>query len=206
MLKSFTEFINESTLSASATKYASVDQFKRDWKAMGNTIKVSPKYPGPDELTNGSGKNGVLVNGSLLGIVIEIFTAYGKKGVMITGGNDVAHIGMTRVKNVHELGQAIDLVPPTGGVDSALDALLKKYVAKYPGFTYINEFTNPSPYSSGGHYHLQYTGPALAAPAAAQPKSQTVMKPVQDYPSTPAESTRVNTYKKPLPNLKTYKP
>jgi hypothetical protein len=171
---------------------------------MGNTIKISPKYPGPDELTNGSGKNGVLVNGSLLGIVIEIFTAYGKKGVMITGGNDVAHIGMTRVKNVHELGQAIDVVPPTGGADSALDTLLlKTYVPKYPGFTYINEFTNPSPHSSGGHYHLQYTGPALAAPAKPATSQAT---PVQKYPSTPAESTRVNTYKKPLPNLKTYKP
>jgi|LakMenEpi03Aug12_release.lakeMendotaPanAssembly.Ray.scaffolds.fasta_scaffold101361_2 hypothetical protein len=206
MLKSFSEFIGESQSAAYAKNYASVDQFKLDWKAMGNKIKVSPSYPGPDELTNGSGKNGVKVNGSILGIVIEIFTAYGKRGVMITGGNDVAHIGMTRVKNVHELGQAIDLVPPNGSVDRDLDTLLQQYVKKYPGFTYINEFTNPSPYSSGGHYHLQYTGPALAAQVAAQPKSQTVMKPVQDYPSTPAESTRVATYKKPLPNLKTYKP
>ncbi|CAB4174744.1 hypothetical protein UFOVP972_73 [uncultured Caudovirales phage] len=206
MLKSFSEFIGESSLSANAKNYTSVDQFKLDWKAMGNKIKVIESNPGPDELTNGSGKNGVKVNGSILGIVIEIFTAYGKKGVKITGGNDIAHIGMTHVKNVHELGQAIDLVPPNGGVDSALDALLKKYVTKYPGFTYINEFTNPSSASNGGHYHLQYTGPALAAPVAVQPKSQTAMKPAQNYLSTPAESTRVSTYQKPLPNLKTYKP
>lgn len=206
MLKSFIEFIGESQSAAYAKNYASVDQFKLDWKAMGNKIKVSPSYPGPDELTNGSGKNGVKVNGSILGIVIEIFTAYGKRGVMITGGNDVAHIGMTRVKNVHELGQAIDLVPPNGSVDRDLDTLLQQYVKKYPGFTYINEFTNPSPYSSGGHYHLQYTGPALAAQVAAQPKSQTAMKPAQDYPVQSASSTQVSTYQKPLPNLKTYKP
>lgn len=189
-------------LEQKAKHYSSISQFKTDWKAMGNTIKVSPKYPGPDELNNGGD-----VNGSLLGIMIELFTEYGKKGVQITGGNDVAHIGMTRTKNVHELGQAIDIVPPNGYVDQTLDTLLAKYKTKYPGFSYINEFTNPSGYSTGGHYHIQYTGANLETPKEAPKASNTKIKPVQDFPTIHQDNTRVNNIvKKPMPNLRTFKP
>jgi hypothetical protein len=184
-------------LEQNATHYDSIQQFKRDWKAMGNTIKVNPNYSGPDELNNGGD-----VDGSLLGIMIELFTEYGKKGVEITGGNDVAHIGMTRGKNIHETGNAIDLVPPNKGVDRDLDSILEKYKNKYPGFNYINEFTHPSPYSSGGHYHLQYKGTKLLSATdkaifdkALEPKQ------IDDFPTIHQDKTRVE-----LPNIKKFKP
>ena len=184
-------------LEQNATHYDSIQQFKRDWKAMGNTIKVNPKYSGPDELNNGGD-----VDGSLLGIMIELFTEYGKKGVEITGGNDVAHIGMTRGKNIHETGNAIDLVPPNKGVDRDLDTILEKYKNKYPGFNYINEFTHPSGYATGGHYHLQYKGPKLLSSAdkatfdkALEPKQ------IDDFPTIHQDKTRVE-----LPNIKKFKP
>ena len=184
-------------LEQNATHYDSIQQFKSDWKAMGNTIKVNPNYSGPDELNNGGD-----VDGSLLGIMIELFTEYGKKGVEITGGNDVAHIGMTRGKNIHETGNAIDLVPPNKGVDRDLDSILEKYKNKYPGFNYINEFTHPSPYSSGGHYHLQYKGPRLlSATDKATFDKALEPKQIDTFPQIPADATRVE-----LPNIKKFKP
>ena len=200
----------------SAKYYNSVSQFKSDWKTMGNTIKqytgtpswwieqkrVGP-YPSGDELTN----NG-MVDGSLLGIMMELFAEYGKQGVEITGGNDAAHAGMTGTKNIHETGNAIDLVPPNKGVDYDLDTILEKYKKKYPGFNYINEFLYPSGYSTGGHYHLQYDGVKLSTTKGDD------MVPL-DAKSIPIElpnrldvvsdKTRVNNPKKLLPNLKNFK-
>jgi len=87
-------------LEQNATSYNSIEQFKRDWKAMGNTIKVYDETPdwykqrlakqglslednpyplGKDELNNNLDSDHV--NGSLLGIMIELFTEYGKPGV-----------------------------------------------------------------------------------------------------------------------------
>jgi hypothetical protein len=189
-------------LEQTATHYDSIQAFKRDWKAMGNTIKVSTKYSGPDELNNGGD-----VDGSLLGIMIELFTEYGKPGVEITGGNDEAHIGMTAGKNIHETGNAIDLIPPNKGVDRDLDTILEKYKNKYPGFNYINEFTHPSGYSTGGHYHLQYRGAKLLAAADKATLDKALKpKPLQDIPTMPADATRVDMPKKSMPNLRKLKP
>lgn len=191
-------------LEQTAKHYNSVSQFKRDWKSMGNTIRINPRYSGPDELNNGGD-----VDGSLLGIMIELFTEYGKQGVEITGGNDEAHIGMTRTKNIHETGNAIDLIPPNNGVDRDLDNILEKYKNKYPGFNYINEFTNPSPYSSGGHYHLQYKGPRLSDTVQdipTRPEEQIPMNPVPDTITQPADATRVNMLKRKFPKLDKFKP
>lgn len=180
-----------------ANYYDSIAQFKRDWKALGNTIKVNPDYSGPDELNNGGD-----IDGSLLGIMIELFTEYGKKGVEITGGNDQAHIGMTRGKNIHETGNAVDVVPPNQGVDRDLDTILEKYTNKYPGFTYINEFTHPSGYATGGHYHLQYKGARLLSPSDKATLNKSIEpKQIDDFPTIPADVTRVDKLMKSLPDL-----
>lgn len=189
-------------LEQNATHYNSIDQFKRDWKKMGNTIKINPNYSGPDELTNNGN-----VDGSLLGIMIELFAEYGKPGVEITGGNDEAHAGMTQAKNIHETGNAIDLIPPNKGVDRDLDSILEKYKNKYPGFNYINEFTHPSGYSTGGHYHLQYSGPKLLAASDKATLDKALKpKPLQDIPTMPTDATRVDMPKNALPNLRKLKP
>ena len=208
-------------LEQNATSYNSIEQFKRDWKAMGNTIKVYDETPdwykqrlakqglslednpyplGKDELNNNLDSDHV--NGSLLGIMIELFTEYGKPGVEISGGNDVAHNGMTGGINIHEAGDAIDLVPPNKGVDRDLDSILEKYKSKYAGFHYINEFTHPSPYSSGGHYHLQYDGSKLMSKVDKQ-KIDKALEPKQHdtFPQIPADATRVDKLVKAMPDL-----
>jgi hypothetical protein len=209
-------------LEQNATHYNSIDQFKRDWKKMGNTIKEYTStpfwwietlrkrgeeerpYPAGDELIN----NGT-VDGSLLGIMIELFAEYGKRGVEITGGNDAAHAGMTRTKNIHETGNAIDLVPANKGVDRDLDTILEKYKNKYPGFNYINEFTHPSGYSTGGHYHLQYDGVKLSTVKDDEMKPKAATEIPTELPTKlqtePADATRVNITKKSMPNLKKFK-
>lgn len=213
-------------LEQNATSYNSIEQFKRDWKAMGNTIKVYDETPdwykqrlakqglslednpyplGKDELNNNLDSDHV--NGSLLGIMIELFTEYGKPGVEISGGNDVAHNGMTAGINIHEAGDAIDLIPPNKGVDRDLDSILEKYKNKYAGFNYINEFTNPSGYSTGGHYHLQYRGAKLLAASDKATLDKALKpKPLQDIPTMPADATRVDMPKNAMPNLRKLKP
>jgi hypothetical protein len=210
-------------LEQSAMHYNSIDQFKRDWKKMGNKIKEYTStpdwwkihlrkyrlperpYPAGDELTN-NGK----VDGSLLGIMIELFAEYVKPGVEITGGNDAAHSGMTGGKNIHETGEAIDLVPGNGYVDRDLDTILEKYKNKYPGFNYINEFTNPSGYATGGHYHLQYDGARLSAVKDDELKPKPAVELPAELPTKlqtePADATRVNVVKRMFPNLKSLKP
>lgn len=79
-----------------------------------------------------------------------------------TAGNDKFH--KTR-KSRHTTGQAVDVVMDSSCHKNFID-LLNIFVKKYPGFSYIDEYKNPSKGSTGGHFHISYnkgnpeTGPS----------------------------------------------
>ena len=140
--------------STSTMPKINVNDFKRQWRASGHTIKISTLYPPPDELTNGGSVDEVL-----LGIVLELITEYGKlypnrPKVEISAGNDWYHQHKLSYVSVHTLGLAIDLVPHSNRRVTELEDLIKQYKKKYSKFDWINEFTNPSKASTGPHYHL----------------------------------------------------
>ena len=128
-----------------------INDFRRQWRALGNTIKVKPGQPGPDELSNGGPVDEVL-----LGIVLELFKEY-IQPVTITGGNDTYHHTLSYV-SLHTKGKALDIVPRVGR-STALEALMNKYKEKYSNFAWDNEYTNPAKAATGPHYHLYLKGP-----------------------------------------------
>jgi len=127
-----------------------ISNFKRQWRALGHTIKVKAGQPGPDELSNGGSVDEVL-----LGIVLELFKEY-KQPVNITAGNDTYHHGLPYV-SLHTKGKAIDIVP-YGGRSPRLEALMNAYKEKYFNFAWDNEYTNPAKMATGPHYHLYLKG------------------------------------------------
>lgn len=128
-----------------------INDFRRQWRALGHTIKVKPGEPGPDELSNGGPVDEVL-----LGIILEIFKEY-KQPVNITGGNDTYHHGLSYI-SLHVKGKAVDIVPYRGR-STNLEALLDTYKTKYSNFAWDNEYTNPAKMATGPHYHLYLKGP-----------------------------------------------
>lgn len=107
------------------------------------------------ELTSGGE-----LNSGFLDILNQFFTEWKTIGgngclVMFTSGNDNFHktVGYT---SQHTKGNAVD-VTLNSGCHSKFITLLNSYKSKYNGFSYIDEYTNPSAKSTGGHFHISYT-------------------------------------------------
>lgn len=75
--------------------------------------------------------------------------------IQISGGNDKFHKTLP-YKSQHTLGNAIDLTlsPANSKTKKAFENLLQQYKQKVPNFKFINEYDNPTKYSTGGHFHL----------------------------------------------------
>jgi peptidoglycan hydrolase-like protein with peptidoglycan-binding domain len=115
-----------------------------------------------------SEKNGQLTSGgditddisSIVDKILKDFKAQKPDvKVVVTSGNDKFH------KNVgynskHSEGNAVDLVLQPYNSDNAttFKNILNSYKSKNSKFNYIDEYTNPSSASTGGHFHLQYGG------------------------------------------------
>ena len=69
-----------------------------------------------------------------------------------TAGNDVFH---KKGKSRHANGEAVDVVLGTE-CHSTFIQILERYKSVYPGFAYIDEYTNPSKGATGGHFHISY--------------------------------------------------
>lgn len=110
------------------------------------------------ELTSGGDIGDEITN-----IVSEILETYKKTnpnvGVTLTSGNDLFHKNLGYVSS-HSKGMAIDVVISPYNNKNASDfiKILKDTKDKYPNFTFIDEYKNPSKSSTGGHFHLQYGG------------------------------------------------
>lgn len=77
--------------------------------------------------------------------------------VTVTGGNDAFHHNLSYVSR-HTKGQAIDLAitPNTPETRNKMISVLDRVSDGTPGFSYIDEYSNPSKAATGGHFHLSY--------------------------------------------------
>lgn len=99
------------------------------------------------------------LNSQFTSILNQLFTEYNQlqprcKGVF-TSGNDKYHQNIKSYKSLHSSGLAVDVTLDSGCHSSFIE-ILKKYIQKFPGFSFINEYATPSAKSTGGHFHLSY--------------------------------------------------
>lgn len=111
-----------------------------------------------NELTSGGN-----VNNKLTEIVTQILQKYKETNpnvvVTVTSGNDKFHKKLN-YKSTHSDGNAIDITisPYNGKNSSELIKILNTFKNQNRDFSFIDEYTNPSKASTGGHFHLQYGG------------------------------------------------
>ena len=126
--------------------------------------------------------------------IVEVVLSEFKKtapnsNVTITSGNDKFHhqLGYT---SRHTKGQAIDLVidPNSDQNHRAMIDVLTRVSAGTPGFSYIDEYNNPSSAATGGHFHLSY-GPKPENPKTANASSP---DPIKITGLTGAEAPKSN--------------
>lgn len=77
--------------------------------------------------------------------------------VKVTSGNDAFHHNLSYVSR-HTKGQAVDLVvtPNTADNRSKMISVLNRVSDGTPGFSYIDEYSNPTKAATAGHFHLSY--------------------------------------------------
>ncbi len=111
-----------------------------------------------DELTSGGSVSNILTD-----IVSDILKKYKEVNpnvkVTVTAGNDNFHKNLSYTSK-HTEGNAIDLTISPYNTKNASDfiKILNDTKSGDSKFNYIDEYTNPSAASTGGHFHLQYGG------------------------------------------------
>jgi len=77
--------------------------------------------------------------------------------ITVTSGNDAFHHNLSYVSR-HTKGQAIDLTvnPNTAETRQQLKSVLDRVSDGTSGFSYIDEYSNPTKAATGGHFHLSY--------------------------------------------------
>jgi hypothetical protein len=99
------------------------------------------------------------ISSDLSKIVNELIGEWNQKNPQckgtFTSGNDVFHQKITSYTSLHTKGLAVDIVLPSS-CHSEFIELLKKYKSKYDGFSFIDEYRNPTKMATGGHFHVSY--------------------------------------------------
>ena len=126
----------------------SSSDFRNKIKSLGFSEKDS-------ELTSGGE-----INSEFLDIMTNLVTEWKKMGgdscpLKFTSGNDKFHKNITDYVSIHTKGEAIDLQLPDVCHTSFIK-LLNSYKTKYNGFSFIDEYRNPSSKATGGHFHMSY--------------------------------------------------
>jgi hypothetical protein len=125
----------------------STSEFRTKIKGLGHSEKGS-------ELTSGGD-----LNAEFLDILSLLFTEWEKINpncnLIFTSGNDAFHKGITTYVSRHTKGEAVD-VTLDQSCRSAFITLLNTYKSKYNGFSFIDEYTNPTSKATGGHFHISY--------------------------------------------------
>jgi hypothetical protein len=126
---------------------ANLEQFKIA-TVKGNELKSG------GEITQG-------IAASAFAVLSLIKNAYPNINLKVTAGNDEFHQKNAGSSN-HKVGKAIDFTisPVTQDNLDKVEAILKDYQAKIGGtpltFRYLNEYTNPTAKSTGGHFHISW--------------------------------------------------
>ena len=122
-------------------------EFRTKIKSLGHSEKGS-------ELTSGGD-----LNPEFLDILSLLFAEWEKTNpncnLIFTSGNDAFHKGITTYVSRHTKGEAVD-VTLDQSCRSAFITLLNTYKSKYNGFSFIDEYTNPTAKATGGHFHISY--------------------------------------------------
>lgn len=122
-------------------------EFRTKIKSLGHSEKGS-------ELTSGGE-----LNSEFLDILSLLFAEWEKINpncnLIFTSGNDAFHKGITTYVSRHTKGEAVD-VTLDQSCRSAFITLLNTYKSKYNGFSFIDEYTNPTAKATGGHFHISY--------------------------------------------------
>ena len=125
----------------------SSSEFRTKIKDLGHSEKGS-------ELTSGGN-----LNDDFLEILSLLFAEWEKTNpncnLIFTSGNDAFHKGITDYVSRHTKGEAVD-VTLNQSCRSAFISLLNTYKSKYNGFSFIDEYTNPTSKATGGHFHISY--------------------------------------------------
>jgi hypothetical protein len=157
----------------------SSSEFRTKIKSLGHSEKGS-------ELTSGGD-----LNAEFLDILSLLFAEWEKINpncnLIFTSGNDAFHKGITTYVSRHTKGEAVD-VTLDQSCRSAFITLLNTYKSKYNGFSFIDEYTNPTSKSTGGHFHISYR---KGDPEGSGKSSST------STPSTDTLSTDTSTSTKP---------
>ena len=125
----------------------SSSEFRTKIKSLGHSEKGS-------ELTSGGDLNPVLLD-ILTKLLEEWEKANPNCNLKFTSGNDKFHKGITSYTSRHTKGEAVDVTLDQPCRTSFI-TLLNSYKSKYNGFSFIDEYTNPTSKATGGHFHLSY--------------------------------------------------
>lgn len=104
--------------------------------------------------------SGGILDNSFTSILIDLFDDFhsddNNKSCIgrFTAGNDNFH---KKRSGNHPKGLAVDITLPNS-CHRSFTELLKKYKSKYKGFSFIDEYRRPSKNSTGGHFHIEFTG------------------------------------------------
>jgi hypothetical protein len=122
-------------------------EFRSKIKKLGYTEKGN-------ELTSGGDLKSNFLN--ILGKFLDDWKKLNPKcPITFTSGNDAHHKRITSYVSRHTKGEAVDVVLPKS-CHSSFISLLNSYKLKYNGFSFIDEYTNPTDKSTGGHFHISY--------------------------------------------------
>lgn len=127
----------------------SSSEFRTKIKTLGHSEQGS-------ELTSGGELNPKLLD--ILSPFLDEWVKMGGTGckLQFTAGNDKFHQDRNN-NSKHKIGNAVDITLPTS-CHIKFTELLNTYTKKYPGFTYLDEYKNPSSGSTGGHFHINIGG------------------------------------------------
>ena len=126
------------------------DSLRSTLKTLGYNVKG-------DELSNGGDISKEI---AIAGIAVakKIKEKLPTVGITFTSGNDKFHQSLS-YNSRHKAGNAIDLtvIPATSNNLSAVEKIIQGFAAgNTPNFRFINEYTNPTKESTGGHFHLSW--------------------------------------------------
>jgi hypothetical protein len=121
---------------------------------------INPQFIGVSSQRDAT--NGGALEQRIVNISNDIFKEIKLKDknikINITAGNDKWHQENVKYDSKHKVGKELDFTiePLTPQNKTLVNNILNSFKSKEQGFTFINEYNNPSNQSTGGHFHLQY--------------------------------------------------